>query len=540
MAWLRTVVLLLLAVGAGVQAGQTPPDERVARGRAIYLEGRLPSGGEIAAYVQGDIKVSGAQVICGNCHRRSGMGSSEGSQIIPPLAGNRLFEPVRLPTSKKPLAPMQRPAYTLETLKRAIRSGIDANGRPLDPLMPRYPLDDEAIADLVAYLKTLSTRPSPGVDDKEIHFATIIAGDVPARSRQALRSVMQAFVEQKNANTRNETYRAANAPWHKKWLFEPYRKWVVHVWELQGPEESWAEQLEERYREQPVFAILSGVAAGRWAPIHGFCEREAIPCLFPTTDLPVVSHQDFYSLYLSRGMSAEARVLGRFLKAAGHEGPVIQVYREGDERAATAARALREYLGESRVITRSLQPGQSADAYYWMALLNDHPDAVLAAWLKPADLQALWHLDPAPGVRLYLSDTLFGGRLEAIPETLREQVRLVRTKELPGRLSRLLLRSTGWFRARHIYVPEEKDIQANAYFTLKVVGDALTHTRGYFYRDYLVERIEHMIDDAPYTSVYPRLSLAPEQRFAAKGGYIARPGKQKEMRLVAVTDWLIP
>jgi hypothetical protein len=162
------------------------------------------------------------------------------------------------------------------------------------------------------------------------------------------------------------------------------------------------------------------------------------------------------------------------------------------------------------------------------------------AWLGPEDLRGFWQ--PGQVIRrpLYLSDTLFGDALDDIPDALSARVRIVRTKELPGRLGSLLLRSTGWFRARHIYMPEEKDIQANAYFTLKVVGDALTHIRGYFYRDYLVERIEHMIDDVPYTSVYPRLSLAPEQRFAAKGGYVARPEKKQEQTLVAVSDWLIP
>ena len=57
-------------------------------------------------------------------------------------------------------------------------------------------------------------------------------------------------------------------------------------------------------------------------------------------------------------------------------------------------------------------------------------------------------------------------------------------------------------------------------------------------RKILLEGIEHMVDNANYTSVYPRMSLAPEQRFVSKGCYIAR--LSEDGSLVAVTDWLIP
>ena len=55
-----------------------------------------------------------------------------------------------------------------------------------------------------------------------------------------------------------------------------------------------------------------------------------------------------------------------------------------------------------------------------------------------------------------------------------------------------------------------------------------------------IENIEHMVDNANYTSVYPRMSLAPEQRFASKGSAIARFDENDPQKLVAVADWLIP
>jgi hypothetical protein len=474
------------------------------------------------------------------------MGSSEGQQVIPGVTGEMLFKPLRLPTSKPPLPPLQRPAYDDATLRRAIRSGVDANGVPFDPLMPRYALDDAALDVLIDYLRTLSAAPSPGVDEHDIHFATIVAGPVADDVRKALVDVMRVFTEQKNRETRNESKRARDAPWHKQWLFAPYRKWVIHVWELGGPSETWRAQLDALYRQQPVFAVLSGVAEGSWHPMHEFCEATQLPCLFPTTDLPVVAERDFYPLYLSKGMTLEAELIGRHPRDDGlADTPLFQVYRGDDPRAKTAAAALANSRGESPV--RSVVwhgDGARPNAAFWQKLLDEARGSVLSVWMSASDAAGLWpalaQREGSGPQRIYLSTTLFGVDPEAVPPADRERVYLVHTSELPSRLNRLLARSTGWYRVRKIYAPQARQVQANAYFALKVMGDALTHVRGYFFRDYVIERIEHLLDSVPYTSVYPRISLAPEQRFAAKGGYITQFSTSATPKLVAVTDWLTP
>lgn len=541
------LLVLLLSLAAGLYAEDsantkaTPTNLEL--GRQLYLEGMLPSGKTISGRVRGDIELSGKQVICGTCHRKSGMGSSEGDQVIPALAGIMLFEPLRLPTSSNPLAPTQRPAYTDETLKRAIRDGIDSNGMPLDPLMPRYPLSDRELDLVIGYLKSLSMERSPGVDDKEIHFTTIVAGDVSAADRKALKDVMRVYVEQKNSESRHETYRAENAPWHKKWLFEPYRKWVMHVWELQGDSASWGEQLKARYAEQPVFAVLSGIGEGSWKPVHDFCQAQQVPCLFPTISLPVIQEDDFYPIYLSKGMALEGELVNLHLLSGQSTDPLIQVYRQGDLKAETAANGLIGARGEKAVNTLVWEKESSSpSARFWESLLQKQADAQLVLWMQSEQLINLWPVleKSQAWSRVYLSSTLFGTDGHSIPPQLRNRVFLTRTQELPSRTARLLLRSTGWLKAKKIYAPEALDVQANAYLALKVAGDALTHIRGYFFRDYLIERIEHTVDNVPYTSVYPRISMAPEQRFAAKGGYITQFASAAGAKLKAVSDWVIP
>lgn len=511
-------------------------------GRQIYMQGRLPSGELMTGVVGANVKLSGDQVVCGACHRRSGIGSSEGQDVVPSVVGDILFNPLRLPTSKPPLSPEQRPAYTNETLKRAIRDGIGAKGETFSPLMPRYPLNDQETDLLVGYLKRLSVGPDPGVTEREIHFSTIVSDAVDPAARKAFLDVLQTFVEQKNVETRNESSRADNAPWHKEWVFGPYRKWVLHVWELKGDPDSWPGQLADLYTQQPVFAMLSGIAPGSWKPIHDFCEGAQIPCLFPITDLPVVNERDFYTLYLSKGMTLEGEAVAQHLTNEGlADRGVLQIYQSGDTQAETAAWALgRTFLAQGkRADDVTLEGDQTPTAAEHWAQMSGK---VAVLWLNGDTLAPLWASMAEGGgpERVYLSTTLYTSALDDIPAAVRDRVLFVHPYELAPGVDRLLMRSTGWFRAKRIHAPAHKRIQADAYLTLKVAGGALQVTRGYFLRDYFLERIEHMIDNAPYTSVYPRIRLAPGQRFVSKGAYIAKLADDGSDRLVAVTDWLIP
>ncbi|MGB5679985.1 MAG: cytochrome c [Gammaproteobacteria bacterium] len=528
-------------------AAEAAPDpQSVARGKKMYMQGVLPSGEIMTATVHGDINLTGEQVICGACHRRSGMGSTEGQDVVPAVTGDILYEPLRLPTTKPPLPPARRPAYSDETLKRAIRDGIGADGEPFSPLMPRYPLSDAELESMVAFLKTLNTEPDPGVTEKEIHFATVIADSVEPEQRKALVDVLNTFVEQKNVETRNESQRAEHAPWHKHWIFGPYRKWNLHVWELQGPQESWPEQLKAQYQEQPVFALLSGLVPGSWQPVRDFCEGFEVPCLFPITDLPVIDEQDFYSVYFSKGMTVEGEGIVQNLADDGLLNTrVVQVYRAGDARGTVAAAALERAL-EARGGQAEDVPLTDLDAEsmndFWSSVVDQGRGAVMVLWLSEADTRAFWQrpgADAAPA-RIYLSTTLYGSDLDQVPASAREQLRFVHPYEMPDKLNRLLIRSTGWLRSRRIYAPEEKHIQANAYFALKTAGGALKGIQGYFNREFMLEGIEHMVDNANYTSVYPHMSLAPEQRFVSKGCYIAQLESGEKARLRAVSEWLIP
>jgi hypothetical protein len=538
----RPLLLTLAAIALGLPpAVAADAETSVEVGRRIYMEGRLPSGDLLVGRVSNDVELPGDYVICGNCHRRSGLGSMEGNDVVPVVAGSVLYEDLVLPTSRPPAPPVQRPAYTRETLALSIRDGINSEGNEFSMLMPRYDLSDADMDALIDFLETLTTGPAPGVTETDLHLATIVTDTVPESSRKAMLDVLQTFVEQKNTETRYETKRADNGPWHKDWMFKPYRKWVLHTWELMGPSSGWQEQLAAQYAKQPVFAVMSGLAGDRWQPIHEFCEREQLPCVFPSTNLPVINESDFYTVYLSKGISLEAAVLAEYFRdmpqAAGR---VMQVYRSGDPQGETAAQSLRAELGDT--VESFTLPGQQDDFRRALERNDESNPRPVVAWLSDSDLDALLATtgEKERWAGLYLSGSMIAEPM-ALPDTLlTDSTHLVYSTALPADRARLLARSTGWFRAKRIYAADEQDVQANAYFALKVVGGAMGAIHNYFSREYFLENIEHMIDNAIYTSIYPRMSLAPEQRFVSKGGIVARFEGADSKKLVAETDWLVP
>ncbi len=510
------------------------------------MEGVLPSGRPLTGIALGDVTLAGPQAACVACHRRSGLGSTEGQEAVPPVTGDLLYVPRRLPTSKPPLAPQLRPAYTKEALKLAISAGIGADGRPLRPLMPRFVLNGDEQESLIAYLEQLPSNPAPGVDGESMQLATVVSDGVEPRQQKGFLDVLGRFVEQRNRETRHEGARSANAPWHEAWTMKPYRKWTLHTWRLEGPQTRWPEQLQALYDRQPVFAVVSGLVAGHWEPIHRFCESRRIPCIFPVTDLPVDSQQDFYSVYFSRGMALEADTVLRHLADSGlSDSPLVQVYRAGDPRAETAARRLAQGLGARgrHAVDRAISDPAELSEDFWGSVRDRSNGGTAILWLDDADAAGIWPaLTPeGPGPRrVYLSTTLRGTAPGAVPEDLRPRVYFVHPYALPEEQRRLAARSLGWLRANRIADSDAILVQADALFALKATGEAVKGIRGFFNREYFLERIEHQVDNATDTALYPSLSLAPGQRFVSRGAHIAQLRTDGGEGLASSSGWLIP
>ncbi len=523
-------------------------------GQRIYRDGVLPSGELLRATVQQGVQLRGADAACAKCHRRSGLGGSEGSNNIRPIAGRLLFQttnsgPLASPSAKgrsvsAGAGVAARPAYTEASLVQALRDGIDPAGHRLDPLMPRYTLSDTEAEQLHAYLAVLSAAPAPGVSDTEIHFATIIAPGVSAKKKQAMLEVLRAFVSDKNAGTRKEARRRDEG---REQMDRAYRTWVLHSWELSGPPETWPDQLADHYRQQPVFAVIGGIGAGSWAPVHAFCEAFEVPCVFPDVDYPVITEAAYYPLYFSRGVTLDAQVLAKHLieTGANHKiGTIVQIYRDtslGRLPADVMRKALQDGNNKQTVVDFPLAEAGRMPGEFLSKLLGSQSLSVLVIWLDAADIQGLGFAGtpPAGMQEIYLSGSLSAMHRPDLPDNWLGNVHMVYPFDLPDSRERRLARMKVWLRARKIALADERT-QVNAFFAITVAGDAVSHLGENFSRDYFIERIEQMTATSLSPSIYPHLSLGPGQRFASRGGYVVRFPPGAESPPLPVSNWLVP
>ena len=538
--WLLLLWLVTLLLVARAEPPVTASAE-VELGRRIYIEGILPSGEPLQGKRPDSVEVTGSAAACETCHRRSGMGSLEGNIVITPITGNYLFatednRPLALvdPRAAKNLTRARAP-YTEESLFKAIREGVNISGRSMSPLMPRYALSDIEIKAVTAYLRQLSTELSPGVGADTLHFATIVTPGVDQKQSEAMVGMMRTIFSQRNAAQQARPGRM-RMPIDR--IPRTLRNWVLTVWELKGAPETWAAQLTENYRREPVFAVISGVSNGTWEPMHVFCQQEKLPCLFPSVAL-LPAETAFYPLYYSRGVALEADVLAKHLRDQGKKAPrrLLQVYRD-DEVGRGAAQALTEAMGGSEVQVENRElNGQEPSALKAALKSLSSKDAVML-WLRPADLSAFNKAAPKqlPAVA-YVSGFLAADDYGFVTKAWESHVRVVYPYELGAKRQKNGATMKEWLKIWQLPLVDEA-FQSEVFFNLLFLTDLVSQMLDNLYRDYMVERTEDMLSLGANVSAYPHLSLARGQRFASKGAYIAR--FSPDGKLVADSEWIVP
>ena len=523
-------------------------ESETSRGAAIYTKGVLPSGALLHGDRGAGVGVDGMLAACITCHRASGLGTTEGRIVVPPIIGKYLLRPHSTNVQDMSLPHVAgyrstRAAYTDETLAHAIREGRAPNGRVLNSLMPRFDLDDASMASLVAYLKTLNAEVVPGVSIDTLHFATIVTPDADPIKRKAMLDVMERFFADKNSFIRGG-HRPMQA--NREIEYRVSRRWQLHVWQLTGKPDQWEQQLRAKLAAEPVFAVISGLAGRTWAPVHRFCQAAKLPCLLPNVELPVVSEGDFYPVYFSRGVLLEVDLMAGFLTRPTAEGGarpaarrVVQVFRQ-DDIGLAAAHALEVAAKSAGMVVenRTLPVGSEDRIEVTNSVLGLKPEDSLVLWLRPPDLAML---PPAlPVVSSVLVSGTLGG-LEQAPLTAlwRSHVHMAYPFDLPeGRKVRMNF-PLAWFKIKQLEVVSER-VQTDTYIACGILAETLTDMLDSFVPDYLVERVEGMLSHRLVNGYYPHLSLAPGQRFASKGGYIVRFAATEGMALVQAGEWTTP
>ena len=587
--------LVTLLSGLCPAANLTPDTSLVEQGRKIYSQGILISGTPLQGARSSGAVLTGAEAACTSCHRASGMGSVEGSVRVPPIGQRYLFalaDDLVMANmdgrSGKSLNRSHAP-YTDMTLARALRDGVNVSDRPMSDVMPHFNLGEQDLLALQAYLHQLSADYSPGVTKEVIQFATVITPGVSDERRQAFVAMLQSALTAKNSSTSPRKRYMTSAA---SFVTQTERRWEVQTWELTGAPETWNAQLEERYRRKPVFALLSGLSDTTWAPVDDFCQRQQVPCWFPSVTSPA-SGDARYGLYFSRGVALEADVLARHLHDAP-EGSVMRLIQVHDSNISgqMALQSLRTSLKRDNLPETDRELGSDPKESLRSAFQAARPGDVMALWLTPNQLRLLEGLNPPEGVNVYLSGSLLGSAgHSALPLNWRKKVHLLYPYLLPEQRAANIAYLHAWLKLRNIPLIDEV-MQSEIFFSLNLMTDTLQDMLDNLYRDYLVERTEDMlgkresskaeqenrdrralgrsaraavfaesvngssvsaapnavsaqrrafaVGDSEGTTVYPRLTLGPGQRFASRGAYIVKFASGESDQLVAESEWIVP
>lgn len=175
----RSMLTLLFPTLAALAALAAPPCQ-AADDAALSQRGRALYQGH-AAFAHGTavttLRLPAPMAACAHCHGATGGGGREGGQPVPALRWTALVQ------AREGLPALADGAAVL----RAITDGQGRGGAGLAPAMPRYALQADEAAALLAYLRRVGTEldPPPGVSAAQIRLGSVLPQSGPASATGA-------------------------------------------------------------------------------------------------------------------------------------------------------------------------------------------------------------------------------------------------------------------------------------------------------------------------------------------------------------------
>jgi hypothetical protein len=347
-------------------------------------------------------------------------------------------------------------------------------------------------------------------------------------------------------------------------------------------------QLDQWQKRNPAFAILSGLANEEWQPVQDFCERSQVACWFPSVDLvPQGAVNSAYSLYFSEGIALEAKVIAhRLLSAKNPPRHLVQITTPNGV-AKNAAEELQSAMTGVSSEIKTLEWDQSKQDNIASKLKDLDPQDVIVFWTG-CDVLHNFEQAKIPSSTIFVSSTLCNEKLVKLPESWNKVTWLVQRQELPEMRSANLMRFNGWIRYRNLSLVDEK-MQSEVFYAVNSLHSTLTSMLNNLYTDYLIERAETTLsmseamqvqeeiqtmmmggggrrpptkpqsNEVPLveakqmqpldmqtfmkkkgTTAYPRINLAPGQRFASKGAYLQKIDSTVSGKKGEGAEWIVP
>lgn len=472
------------------------------RGKQLYVNGTRSSGEVIKVMIgQQSIELPGSTLPCASCHGEDGQGRPEGGIIPVDITWRFLTKPYghQHPNSRK------HPAFTEQSFAASITDGMDPAGNHLDTAMPRYQLSSSDIADLIAYLKRLSTDYDPGLTETTIRVGTLLPAKGPLGNMgQAMQNVLAAYFAEINAG--GGIYN---------------RKITLEVAEFSGDPDAARKSFRRLIESEPVFAMVATVAGGMEKEILGLTESNGVPQIGPYTLFPENSFSSSRStFYLLAGLRQQSRALVDYavnvlglanpsLAVIGPSGIFFQAATEGIE-------TQRQKQGWSK-LTRLPYPQGRFDAQKLAANLKKlSPDALFYFGddqTLPALLAVVDKLSPRPYV--FMSGSLAGQNIFNAPTGFQDRIFLTyptlpKDQTNPQEFA-VLLKKHG-LSTRHLAA------QIFAYSSAKLLVVGLQRAGKKLSRKKLIQILENLYQfDSGLT---PPLTYGPNRHIGSIGAYV--------------------
>jgi ABC-type branched-subunit amino acid transport system substrate-binding protein len=511
-AWSWTAVL----AGAVLSSSQSE-----SRGKQIYVRGTSASGREITASL-GDpaAGLPGSSLACAGCHGLDGLGKPEGGIVPPNVTWGSLTKSYghRHPDGR------EHPAYTEQSLRRAITMGIDPAGNRLGVAMPKYAMSAQDATDLVAYLKRLGKEKDRGLTDRAIRIGAIVAGEGPlSEAGREIQALLEAYFDEVNAQAGIHDRR-------------------VEIRFLRDPGGPLSARLARFVEKQGAFALLEARALGDDQELAERAEAEEIPVVVPLAAFPEAdagAHRHVF--YLLAGLKDQGRALVEFAaRKLDLEKPRVAIVHPQSGSFPEVVRAMKEQCGRSGC-SSTIEVGYPSGAFLAAsaaAALKQDASQVVCFLGSGKELKGLMEetqgSSPAPtflipgalaGSDVFDAPAASGSKVfvaypmlpsDQTPEGLQELRALARKKRLS---------------LHHL------PLQVAAYGAARVLVEGLRRAGRDLSREKLLTELEGLYEFE--TGLLPPMTFGPNLRIGAPGAYVVAVDRARR-RFVPVSGWIAP
>jgi len=481
---------LLFALNApALHAAQLTPQE--ACGRKIYFQGTDCTGKEIKGQM-GDLQVSAKLQPCASCHGADGKGRPENGQD----PGDITWQYLAVPYGHTHADGRKHAAFTATSFARAVTEGRDPAGSTLSTLMPRFPLSPASNAELVAYLKKISTDSDPGVQP-----ASVIVGSMApltgenADTGSAVRGVLTAYFD--DLNQRGGIYG---------------RKILLRFVDS-GADSAMTLKSAKQLAAAPVFAMVAPFVPGAEQKLAALSHTDHVPLVgllaLSVPDEP--ANREVF--YLLPGFQQLEQELVRFAAVQSNQPPAKTAVIVADSKlqaeVSGAMQAAWSELGADQPhvaafsqanaaqLVHDLQ-GQGADTVFFIGGGED-----LSQWMQAAD-RAAWAprvfvLGPLVDGRIFTASARFQGKIFAAFPQLQPELGSVD--------------SFDDFLQRHKLARDHRLVQISVYCAAKILEDALTRAGRNVTREKLILSLEQLRDFK--TGLLPGITFGANRRIGS-------------------------